>query len=284
MFKSINLIILLFISVASNSLIAQLSTTTVSSEWELGVSASRTHLKFDASASSGSSSKNYSEIQNTFGVYLSQTKNTQLHIGTGLGFSNLSYQFHPQKNLWQLDQLVQFSDQPDKSKTPYVLDKVGFNNKYLNLHLFAKFRFQKDSRKTFQPAFALNLDNFFLTSSNSNYHFKGGNGSAGSFAGDLFGSILVSALAGEYVWIGNTASDIQWESPSSSQEKEIRSYYDGRNAKHLVAISPSFCFDFQFTHINFGFEPYLSLYTKTIHQDLSKPVGLGFRSYLSFRF
>lgn len=274
---------LLFISFAF-SLFAQtptLNKPNKESKWTMGVSSTIMTYSFRSTSSSAFSSTKMKGNTAAIGAFVSRKVFKNLEIGLGYGGMNLTYTLTPDKSLHRLDQTINYNDRPDFSKKPYVLEEVTHRNKYQNVQTFVKLNLSKNRRKVFQPSLGLRMDNYWLQNANTTVDFKGGNDD--NFGGRLLGSLILSVVAGEIIYIDGPDGP-SWDAPTGRQRRETEEFYSSQNSKHFMTLSPSVDFAFNFSRVSFGFEPYFSISPKKINKSFKDQSLYGMRAYFGFRF
>lgn len=245
-------------------------------KWEIGGAYSATFLKINQKVNATSDGGSSSSAMATLNLFTTRSIAPQIDFGFGIGQSWLDYQLNVNKTTHQLDAKVHFSDRPDFAKKPQTLDDIQFNNQYVNIPIFAKIKLSKNAEKSFQPAFGLRLDNYFLQKSSSHYDFDRGGSS-------VLGGLFWTVFTGNPDYL-NIDSGQEWDRLTAGQRQEVAEYYDEQNSKYAMMITPSISFDWKFKNVGFGVEPFFVLASKKVNSDVKTQPGGGVRTYFSIRF
>ncbi|MFT4972039.1 MAG: hypothetical protein ACI9XO_002727 [Paraglaciecola sp.] len=261
--KNVQLIVcILFISSFYSTVSAQ------GRKWEIGGSLEISSYNMDQKSNSVVRKGDTDGSMITTNFFVSRTILPQLDFGVGVGTSNLSYELEVDKTTHQLDETLQYSARPDFSKRPQILDKALYNNDYLTVPIFMKFKFNKNKEKVFQPSFGLRVDNFFLQKSKIKADFdRGDNAFINFFTAFLFGQ----------------TSNIDWDILTASQRQESEQYFEEKNKKFAMNVSLSIRLDWRFEKVVFGIEPFFSIAEKKINKQVDAQDGVGMRMSFSVR-
>ena len=266
--KNVQLIVLI---IFINSLYSTVSAQ--NKKWEVGIAITTTFYKLDQKPTTIIRAGNTETNMTIIGLDVSRTILPQIDIGTGIGFSTLSYQIGVGKTTHQLDAFFQYTNRPDFSKKPYLLNSVRYDNYYLTVPFIVKYRVFKNSEKIFQPSIGLRIDNFFLRANTVRGGYTGGD-SIGDLFADFFNSIFSGQVSGES----------EWDTLTSSQRQETSQYFEEQVVSFTMNISPSLRLNWHIKKVAFGIEPFFNIVTKKVNKLLKGQDGGGVRTYFSVRF
>lgn len=262
--KNVQLIVLLFFINSSYSIVSAQN-----KKWEVEFSLVTTIYDLDQKPNTVIRSAHTKGNMGTMDLVISRTIISNIDVGIGIGFSNLSYRLEIDKTTHQLDGTFQYTARPDFSKRPQKLDKVEYNNNYVTVPLVVRYTFFKNSKKTFQHSIGLRIDNFFLQSNSTKGDFDGG----GNFLEDFF-SVL----------FGGQSSADTWDTLTASQRQETNQYFKGLNSSYAMNISLSLRLNWQLKKVSLGFEPFYNIRTDKVNKQLKEQSGGGVRTYFAVNF
>jgi len=252
-------------------------------KWETGTSLTLAKFSLEQKHDLVSNNGEESISFNVVNVHLGRTFSDRIQAAIGIGMTDLIYQLDINKSMHQLDNSLNFSDRPDFSELPYKLERIDYTSSYLNVPVFLKIKLSKNTEKPFQASLGLRMDNFFLKRLNTKYKFEGGGGSSG---GNILGSIFLSALWGELIWLGDDelSETPAWDDLTNSQRQETKAFYDQKASNYFFTFSPSISFDWRFKNISYGFEPFIIISGKKVNSLLDSQTGGGIRTHFTLHF